>query len=388
MHRARDGALARVRIPGGRLLADQLRTLAGVATTLGSGLVDLTVRANLQLRGLPDACGDALAERLGAAGLLPSTTHERVRNILASPLAGRDAAAALDARPVVESLDRLLCADPGLAALPGRFVFLVEDGSGAMAGLDHDVALAPAAWLGRVSDRPVGLVVSGRDSGLRADAAGAPAMAVAAARAFLDERAARPSQAWRVSELSGGAAPVIARTRALLRSDPGVGTAPPGRWAGSSAPPGPAGVIAQPGGPVALGAVPPLGRLHPGALRALADVCERGAGEVRISVWRTVVVPDLDPAELPALTGRLRAAGLACDAGSPWLGLSACAGVEGCDRALADVRSAAARRAAERAPGSVPEHHSGCERRCGEPAGRVLAAVAGDPLPEAIGGRS
>ncbi len=147
-------------------------------------------------------------------------------------------------------------------------------------------------------------------------------------------------------------------------------------------------MIAQPGGPVALGAVPPLGRLHPGALRALADVCERGAGEVRISVWRTVVVPDLDPAELPALTGRLRAAGLACDAGSPWLGLSACAGVEGCDRALADVRSAAARRAAERAPGSVPEHHSGCERRCGEPAGRVLAAVAGDPLPEGIGGRS
>ena len=387
LHQARDGALARVRLPGGRLLAHQLRALADVAATLGSGLVDLTVRANVQVRGLPEACDGALAERLGAAGLLPSLAHERVRNILASPLAGRDAAARLDARPVVESLDRLLCADAALAGLPGRFAFLVEDGSGAMAGLDHDVALAPAAWLGdrrtRGSDRwcrGATPVCARRRPPRR------PWPPPPRGRSWTSARRGPPRLgAWP----SCRAAP--------LRSSPGPrrcwaptrGSGPRRRAAGRAPPPRPAGgVIAQPGGRVALGAVPLLGRLHPVALRALADACERGVGEVRISVWRTIVVPDLDPAGVGALAAGLRRVGLSCDAGSPWLGLSACAGVDGCDRALADVRSAAVRRADERGPGSDPEHHSGCERRCGEPAGRVVASVAGDPLPAATGGAS
>ena len=105
-----------------------------------------------------------------------------------------------------------------------------------MAGLDHDVALAPAAWLGRVSDRRAGLVVSGRDSGLRADAAGAPAMAAAAARAFLDERAARASQAWRVLRAAG-------RRRAGHRPDPGAAALGPGGRDGAA---GPLGGLVRP----------------------------------------------------------------------------------------------------------------------------------------------
>ncbi len=85
---AADGGLARVRIPGGRLSADQLRLLADAADDLGNGLLELTVRANVQVRGLSAGREQDLAARLRVGGLLPSDTHDRVRNILGSPLAG------------------------------------------------------------------------------------------------------------------------------------------------------------------------------------------------------------------------------------------------------------------------------------------------------------
>src|ERR1700741_2968858 len=74
LHEAADGLLARVRLPGGRLDA---RGMGGAATPprLGNGIVELTSRASLQIRGLVD---DGLVVVLHAAGLLPSASHERV----------------------------------------------------------------------------------------------------------------------------------------------------------------------------------------------------------------------------------------------------------------------------------------------------------------------
>jgi len=120
LHEAADGLLARVRLPGGRIDARGLRAVADAAR-LGNGIVELTSRASLQIRGLAD---EALVARLTAGGLLPSPSHERVRNILASPFAG----ASVDA--LVAGLDRALRADPEMAGLSGRLLFAVEDGTG------------------------------------------------------------------------------------------------------------------------------------------------------------------------------------------------------------------------------------------------------------------
>src|SRR5262249_19607188 len=136
VYHAADGALVRVRLPGGTITAAQLTTLSGVSSGFGSGTLELTARGHVQLRGITD--GSAVAAAIASAGLLPSTTHERVRNIVASPLSGR-AGGKLDLRPWVGELDAAICSEPRLAALGSRFWFSLDDSRADVSGLGADV---------------------------------------------------------------------------------------------------------------------------------------------------------------------------------------------------------------------------------------------------------
>ncbi|MEV4747318.1 precorrin-3B synthase [Streptosporangium sp. NPDC049248] len=420
VHAAADGGLARIRIPGGALTAGQLRVVAAAARELGSGVIELTSRANLQVRGLPPqdgeplpavrpAPGDArvpddarrpspasdLAVRLAAAGLLPSATHELVRNIVASPLAGRAPASLLDVRPLVSRLDGELRARPVLADLPGRFLFALDDGSGDMAALGADVTLLPVepvdASVDDVSE--VALLLAGADRGLRAPVSSAVTGMLAVAEAFLAERAEQGSGAWRLAELTDGPGRVSAR---VLGTEPALRLSAPAVRRARTAGGGTVGVIAQRDGRSALTVLAALGRLTAAQLEALARAAEHGGGEVRVTPWRTIVVPDLPPREVDGRRAALADAGLVGDPASPWLGLTACVGRPGCAKALADVHadvhagvhanggtgseSGAGGPDGVRPPRSrtraLPVHWSGCERRCGRPRGQVVDVVA------------
>src|SRR6476661_3620598 len=137
LHQAADGALARVRLPGGVISATQLEALAHAATEFGSPAMELTSRGSIQLRAITDTA--AVAESVAAAGLLPSQTHERVRNIVASPLSGRIGGVA-DIRGLVTELDGAIQSEPALAELPGRFLFGVDDGRADVSGLGADAS--------------------------------------------------------------------------------------------------------------------------------------------------------------------------------------------------------------------------------------------------------
>lgn len=129
---ADDGALVRLRVPGGELRTDTLRRLVEIAGEFGDGTVYLTKRANLQVRGIAHEDGCVVSEfvdAVTAAGLLAHPSHELVRNIMVSPLTGR-AGGRADLRPVARALDVELTSDPEFAALPGRFLFVLDDGRG------------------------------------------------------------------------------------------------------------------------------------------------------------------------------------------------------------------------------------------------------------------
>ncbi|MDH2416040.1 nitrite reductase [Nocardioides sp. CER19] len=194
---ADDGLLVRLRLIGGRVRSSSLRALADVAEEYGDGRIRLTGRANLQVRGLPGTSAaldpDVLAA-LERTGLLPTRTHELVRNVLVSPQTGL-AGGRADLRPVAAELDRLLCADAALAGLPGRFLFVLDDGRGDLVDRTGDlgiVALDSGTAQLRVGDG-WGPVVALRD---------APATLAGLAASFAARRGSGPAAPWHVVELS------------------------------------------------------------------------------------------------------------------------------------------------------------------------------------------
>jgi len=364
VHEAEDGGLARIRLAGGRISAPQLAAVAAAARA-GSGLVEITGRANLQLRGLPAGAEAELAEVLEAAGLLPSRQHDRARNLLASPLAGRHPGSLIETDEIVAGLDAAICAEPRLAGLPGRFLFAIDDGSGLGRFAGADLALAPRPQ----APGTLGLWIGGAETDAAPSAAEAPALACRAALAFLDLCAGDGTVAWHVRELEDGRERVAAALGLNL-----VGAA--GGRAGAPVAGIRPGFQRQRDGREAVTALAPLGRLDAAALARLAELLGELGAEARLSRWRTLTVADLEPEQARALAGSLELADLIAEPDSVWEGLSACAGLGYCSKARFDVRAAAERRASERRGGAPAEHWSACERRCGEPAKAPIAVAA------------
>ncbi|WP_017588373.1 hypothetical protein [Nocardiopsis ganjiahuensis] len=267
---ADDGLLVRLRLVGGRLPARSLRALSAVAQEYGTGRVHVTGRANLQLRGLPGREGVLPPEVLRAleeTGLLPSRTHELVRNVMVSPCTGQRAPGGgrADLRPLARDLDTMLCSAPRLAGLPGRFLFVLDDGRGDL--LDRSCDLGLVALDGRTAQLRVG-----GNWGPVVPLEDAPAALLGFADEFLDRRGEGPAAPWHVAELP---APLAEP------SEPAPGLPEP-------SPPLPYGTA--PGGGLHT-RVPDEG-LDPAGTGELADRAEAaGHGELVVTPWRGVFVP-------------------------------------------------------------------------------------------------
>jgi precorrin-3B synthase len=345
VHQAADGAMVRVRLPGGMLTPHQLEALAHAATDWGSSAMELTSRGNIQIRGVTDSA--KIADAIANAGLLPSNTHERVRNIVASPLSGRVGGNA-DVRGMVTELDGAIQAEPGLAGLPGRFMFGIDDGRADVSGLAADVGV-------HVLDKSTALLLAGRDTGVRLAASDVVPVLVSIAARFAESG----GNAWRIAEL-GDPTPLL--------GDLSPSATPGATWPPITRPA--VGWIPQDNGRVTLGAAVPLGVLQVRVAEYLAAI----NAPMVITPWRSVLVFDLDDAVADAALRALAPKGLVFDENSPWLSVSACTGSPGCGHSLADVRADAT--AAVDEPGSCHRHFVGCERACGSPAtGEVLVAT-------------
>lgn len=395
LHAADDGYLARVRIPGGLLTGRQASALALAADRFGDGHLELTSRGNVQLRGLADGCGAGLAELLDGAGLLPAPGHERIRNIVATPLSGLLGSEHPHVTPWVGELDRLLCASARAAALSGRFLFAVDDGRGDVAALDPDVTV-----LGRPRGRALLRLGAARDA-VEVGAPDAPRAALLAAEYFLDSADTAGTRAWRVCELPAEHALDALEFTVLLAAAGIAATRVPEVAWPYAAPPEPWGPGA--GDQTSLCVLPPLGRLTTDQWRVLVRVADEGGaggpggGGLRITPWRSVVLPRASTRRPFDGYARLVAAGLSVAPDGPWKSVTACTGRPGCAKSLSDVRADARAvveaqavveaRGPEAVPESVPVHWSGCERRCGHPRGAAWVDLVATPGGYRLDGR-
>lgn len=263
---ADDGALVRLRLVGGRLAPESLAALSDVASEYGDGDIHLTRRANLQLRGLPSHGVDLLPEvvrSIEETGLLPSRSHELVRNLMVSPQTGLSGART-DLRPVAAELDERLCANPRLSGLPGRFLFVLDDGRGDLVGRSTDLGLmaldATSTQL-RIGSTGWGQVI---------EMASAAQALTDLALSFLDKRGNGPQAAWHVDELAQPLADRRAREAATRVSCPALPFGPVGGGEHVAAP---QGVID----------------------RALASLLAGHDRELVVTPWRGVLVPSEGP---------------------------------------------------------------------------------------------
>jgi precorrin-3B synthase len=344
LHPARDGHVARIRLPGGYVTGRQWAALAALAAEFGDGCLDVTARGNVQLRGLDPAAGAGLARRAARAGLLPSDPHDRSRNITASPLAGLGGRPPL--RRLVRALDAAIVADPALAALPGRFLCAVDDGTGGAALAASDIGL-------RRAGRPVEMIIAGRAAGVRLPA-GAAVPAAVTARAAVTRGVG--SGVTRIRDLGDGGASVAAAIGGSLGGPVPGGEArlPLGRRG--------------PSGREVLVVAAPLGRLTPAQLDLTGSLL-RPAEVLRLAAAGRVVIPlAVTP---PAALARLAGSGLLLSDDHRLAGVTACSGLA-CGHALADVRALAGP-----LPGHPRTHWAACPRGCGRPADAEVVVAAG-----------
>ncbi len=365
-----DGLIVRIRPVGAELSVAAMRGIADAAARHGNGHIDLTRRANLQIRGVSEATLSTLQDALRALGLLDARPEaEAVRNLLLSPLAGLDPSEALDMRPLARDLAAMLADMPEAWALPAKFAFVLDGGGRLpLSGERADLRLH-AVRTGRGEVR----IAFGVDRAKGTDSRGqtTPDRVLGAVRWALRERLAEAHIG--VSHRAGdGSAPGLSPLQA--EALPGLRQA-----CGAIPPIGPLAVDAA----VALvGIGVPFGSLDAARLRALADIADDTDGVgVRLSPWRIFYIACPDGAASEHLMARARELGFVIDASDPLMRIQACPGRPACHAGHADTR-ADARHVASwmRASGfSGTAHISGCAKGCASsvPADLMLTGTPG-----------
>ncbi|WP_076866872.1 precorrin-3B synthase [Bradyrhizobium mercantei] len=329
-----DGLVVRIRPRGGRLEAAQAAGIAELSARHGNGLIDLTSRANLQIRGVADDGYPALIDGLAELGLLDSDCDtEAQRNILVTPFWTAEG----DTRSLAAELERALAG--ASLDLPTKFGFAIDDGNArVLAGAPADVRIE--------RERSGGLLVraDGAQHGRSVTRGEAVPIALALAEWFVACGGANGEKRRMAAHLAGGATlPESLRGDAEpvgKSTDPVPGLYPTGAMVG-----------------VAFGLMP-----HQ-TLRQLAGC----AHALRMTPWRMVLAEGLR--EMP------HGADLVTDADDPVLRVIACSGAPRCGEAYADTRALASA-FARLIPANARLHVSGCAKGCAHSGSADVTLVA------------
>ncbi len=385
---AQDSFMLRLRIPGGILSAHQLRGIAEIAERWGAGRADLTTRANLQIREFQPKDIVHVLNRVQSLGLTArGSGADNVRNITATPTTGLDPAELYNVAPLADALHFYILNSRDLYELPRKFNVAFDSGGSISVLADtNDIGFQAV----RVSDGkevPPGIYfrvllcgITGHqqfatDCGLLLRPEQTVAAAAAMMRVFIehgdrtDRRKARLKylvDRWGMEKFIAETEKLLAFPFTRLSAEQCEPRSPVDRA-------GHIGVHPQAQHDLHyIGVSIPVGRLPVAEMLAIAKIADEfGSGELRLTVWQNLLIPNIHASRVAEAVERLREAGLDCTAGAVLRGTIACTGSRGCRYAATDTKTHAVELAQMldarfRIEQPVNLHVTGCSHSCAQ----------------------
>ena len=326
-----DGLVVRIRAPLGRLSQEQAQGVARLSQKYGNGLLDLSARANLQMRGIREDGYEGLIEGLRDLGLVDDDAGaEARRNVLVVPFWSDGD----ETHQIAQTLSNALTAATDLK-LPGKFGFAVDCGT-------KPVLQDIAADI-RIERGSEGLILraDGAVTGLPVTADTAADAALELARWFLETGGAPEGRGRMKAHVTRGTPLPEAHVFPML----------PHRYAPLSGPTD-SGILAA---------------LEFGQIDAESFALLAGHAPLRLTPWRMLL--------LEGVSTSVTCTGAIFDPADPRLRVTACTGAPGCPQALSSTRQLALD-LAHMLPADTRLHVSGCAKGCAHPAPAPLTLTA------------
>jgi ferredoxin-nitrite reductase len=366
------------------LTSQQCRVLIEVSDLLGNGAIDVTNRANLQIRGLSASVPSALLSQLQQAKLAaPFSQVDHLRNIMASPLAGIDPAQLIDTRPLVSALDEYLSSHPALAGLSAKFSIGVDGGEQVSIHQQPNDLRLTAVQAEAGAGICFGLSLPGMDETAPILLQPADCVATVAAIAQTYRAALEPTSKLRLKQViqTLGSQAFLERVQDYLSFPLLRPSAPLSPCSANFV--APIGIFPQAQvGRSALGIALPLGRLQIDQLDQLASLADcYGSGSLRLTPWRSLMLTDVAESDLSRVQQQVEELGLSTTKTSIWGGLIACSGTTGCASSLTDTQTDAMAIANGLNQLDLPLtiHFSGCPKSCAHHGSSDITLVGAAP---------
>jgi ferredoxin-nitrite reductase len=347
----KEAFMARLRIPGGILTTYQLRELASVAKELTTGYVQITTRANFQMRLIqPKDCPELL-RRIQSVGLhTRGAGADNIRNLTIHPTSGVDPQELIDVRPFVHELAQIILNDRAFYDLPRKFN-IAYDGGGLIGSVEDTNDIGVKAV--KVGDDVFFRVALGgatghkafaRDIGVLVKPSELNKVIVALVRVFIangnrgDRKKARLKhllEKWTLEQY-------LTETEKLLGSP--LQRAPFDAaemiYPGQDTPHSHVGICPQKQrGLNYVGAAVPVGQITPKQMLRIAEIADLyGSGEVRLTVWQNFIIPNVPDAYVATVTKALRRVGFDTQQSNLRSGIIACTGNSYCKFAQANTK--------------------------------------------------
>ncbi len=347
----KEAFMARLRIPGGLLKTYQLRELAAVAKELTTGYVQITTRANFQIRLIAPKDAPEVLHRIQAVGLhTRGAGADNIRNLTMHPTSGLDPQELIDVQPMLRELAQIIINDRAFYDMPRKFN-IAYDGGGAIGSVEdtNDIG-AKAVQVGnevlfRIAvGGATGHKAFARDLGVLVKPAELNKVIVALARVFIehgnrtDRKRARLKhllEKWSMDQYLEETEKVLGYALAKVAYDPALLRYPSQDVAHSHV-----GVFPQKQpGLNYIGAAVPVGQMTPKQMLRIAEIADLyGSGEVRLTVWQNFIIPNVPDAFVATVTKTLHRAGFETRQSNLRSGIIACTGNSYCKFAQADTK--------------------------------------------------